>query len=89
MAQENIGHTTDEAFSLVIRAIELCAKRKGCHCADALLIEVAPDMLMLPTHRWRELRGRLSGNARVKALQFPHVYVTGNGDSGDICLKIK
>lgn len=86
-AQKLMGRasSTNEIVSHVESGLERRARRKKHHQADILLIEVF--LRLLPDSRWNQYRPLLS--EKVKALKFREVYLTGPGDEGDICPKIK
>lgn len=89
MGQDRQMFSTDQVVDTINCAIGICARRKRNHQGDTLLIEVVPDMLIFSNNRWDEFRTLFAGNQKLKALEFSEVYLTGCGDGGDICLRIK
>lgn len=85
--ERDMAASTGEVFKCVEHAVELCCQNKQGHDGDTLLIE-AP-LLILPSHRWQEFSTQLGGNDKVKALKFREVYLTGYGEDGAICFKLK
>lgn len=83
--QESRVYSTDEVIECVKRGIQLRAQRKKHHQGDILLIEL--DMNILPSDRWSEFSDQFAN--KVKYLEFKGVYLTGYGDGGDQCIKIK
>lgn len=85
MAQPRTAYTDKEIGDNMIRAVEICAHKKGKFQGSTLLIEAPLETL--PTDRWKNLRAPLA--EKVRELAFSEVYVTGRSDKGDICLRIK
>lgn len=83
------AYSAEMAIDLIADSVKHRAERKVGHQADILLIEIVPDMYALSGRRWDELRAELVKNPTIRNLVFGDVYLTGYGESGDLCLKIK
>jgi len=92
MGREKQAYSSDEVFSCIEHAVDLCIRKKSKYCGDTLLIETPLETL--PCSIWSEFPRRFVHNVELKSLYFSEVYVTGirgdgSGQVRDICLKIK
>lgn len=84
MSQPRTAYTESEIGHSMIRAVEICARKKSQHRGDTLLIEAPLETL--PANRWGNFQASMAEN--VKSLMFSEVYITGRSDH-EICLQIK
>lgn len=85
MTRDRRAYSTVEVIDSIEHAIDLCAQNKLRYRGNTLIIEA--DLLTLPSTRWLESLARFS--KKVSALNFAEVHLTGFGNDGDICLRLK
>ena len=87
MSREREAYSTDQVRATVSHVLELCAENKRHSEADILIIEEATSMIKLPRARWLEMQDEFA--QPVRALRFSEIYLVGDSESEDICMRLK
>jgi hypothetical protein len=85
MAESPEAFSTEQVRRTLIDALALCARNKAHSLGDTLI--VSTEMGLLSRKSWAEIQPALT--LPVARLKFQEVYLVGESDGEEICLKLK